>query len=40
MGVLENGELRSIYGPKKQRDGENYIMTSNIICALHQILLG
>jgi hypothetical protein len=41
LRVYENRIKWRIYGPqrKKQKGRENYIMSSFIICALHQILL-
>jgi hypothetical protein len=41
LRVLENGLLRSISGPKGDEvrgNGENYIMSSLVICTSHQIL--
>jgi hypothetical protein len=41
--VFENGVLRRIFGPKrdrKQRNGENYIMRSLMICSAYPIFFG
>ena len=43
LRVFENRVLRRIFGPKRDGvtgGGENYIMTSLMICTAHQILFG
>jgi hypothetical protein len=43
LRVFENRELRRIFGPKRDEvtgNGENYIMSSLMICIPHQILFG
>jgi len=43
LRVFENRVLRRIFGPKKDEvtgSGENYIMSSLMICTAHPILFG